>query len=381
MFSSILQQSLTADLEHVPEVPASWTSRLMPQVEAASRLGSWAWNLDTDVIQWSAQMFRIFGLEVGKTAPELQAMARFFSVDGWQRIQEHIAKARVTGQSYQLDVRFKPYGGTWGWCRVHAEIMDRSDGVQGFLVGTCQDITLERTLTHALNQSRSDLRRLVLKVEHAQEDERRRIARDLHDDLQQNLAAIRMMAWQIAQPEEGAARTAENLCGRLIDLVDETLASMRRVVKDLHPHALDRLGLASALEILARDFASQTRLKGEFRLGQGDDSIFHREVDPDVAICLYRIAQEGLNNIRKHARASWFEVKLHLDLEGRVVLRISDDGHGMVPLKKLDGSATGLLSMRERVKFFGGTLQIAARKPKGLELLVSLPYWHMPVMP
>ena len=397
--STLNQHTLSAALDDTSDASAIWSQRLLHQVEATSRIGTWVWNLDTETIQWSAQMFRIFGLEVAQQPPTLQEMSRFFSVEGWQLTQEHIAKARETGQSYYLEVRFQPHASAWGWMRVHAEVMDRSDGTHGFLVGTCQDITQDRRLTKELEQSHTALRRMVLQVDRAQEEERRRIARDLHDDLQQNLAAIHMMAWQIEEYSTRAGLPAQALSKQLSKLVDATQDSVRRIVKDLRPHAIDQVGLLGALDMLANEFASQTQLRGQFRLASESEPSQDRETDPDIAICLYRIAQEGLNNIRKHAKASWFDIELYLGAGGQVALKISDDGRGITDNKALSSSAegsigvrervrilgvtsqTGLISMRERVGILGGTLQLAARQPHGLELLVRLPNRYVPTMP
>lgn len=227
------------------------------------------------------------------------------------------------------------------------------------------DITERRRELRQAEATQRRLRHLSARLVLAREDERRHIARELHDELGQWLTALKMELTGLAQgpkPERLEERVAP-----LIEMVDETLRTVRRIATDLRPLMLDELGLNPAIEALAR--------ATEQRLGIGITSRL-QELDPpltaDAAIALYRMVQEALTNVARHARARHARIELAADGD-QLILTVSDDGVGFNGDAVQREGHHGLLGIDERAHMFGGRLEIAPRAEGGGRLTVKLP--------
>ncbi len=222
-----------------------------------------------------------------------------------------------------------------------------------------------------LQSSHAALQGLVMQHDRIQEGERKRIARELHDDLQQTLAAIMIdvTAIRAALPAQGAP--AQPLLGRIEALATAALVSTRRIVNDLRPQMLEELGLAPALEALAAQFAQRTGVPCDF---EADEIVpaDERQAAP-VMTCLYRLAQESLNNVAKHAKARYVQLQLARRGAEAVILRISDDGKGLAPEDRVKPLSFGLLGMAERTRAVGGTLQVISHPGDGTTVEVVVP--------
>ena len=207
----------------------------------------------------------------------------------------------------------------------------------------------------ALRQSSDDLQALAARLLTAQEEDRRRISRDLHDDVNQRLAmlAVDVETLSLRPPASQTVlgRNLRSVQDRIVELSDD----IRRFVHQLHPSILDDLGLPIALQQLMDDFAGRTGLKSTFQ---------HDNVPPalsrDLATCFYRIAQESLSNVARHAEASRVEMDL-VGVEQGLALSIADDGRGF-DRRKTDSSpgGLGLVSMNERLRLVGGSLDVTS---------------------
>lgn len=207
------------------------------------------------------------------------------------------------------------------------------------------------------------LRELSQRVLTAQEEERRRIARELHDDPAQSLTVLLVLLkmFQDRQPSTDGALLRE-----LIDLTSTTLESIRAIAQELRPPVLDDLGLAAALEGLAAQYEQRFRLAVQVQV-RGP----RQRLAPDVELALYRIAQEALTNVAKHASANFATIELTFG-EQAVTLRIEDDGQGFEPREVL-GRGLGLFGMRERAQLVHGTFELCAAPGKGTRIEVRVP--------
>jgi two-component system, NarL family, sensor histidine kinase DevS len=206
--------------------------------------------------------------------------------------------------------------------------------------------------------ARDSLRRVVT----GQELERRRLARELHDETGQSLTSILLglrSLEEFVDSEDERAAVAD-----IRRLAVETLQDVRRLAVELRPKALDDFGLEAALERLTANFGEQTGLAVDFVARLGDE-----QLPSEVATALYRIVQEGLANVAKHAHARTVSVLLTRK-NGRVAVVIEDDGRGFDPDSPADGF--GLQGMRERVDLLGGTLQVESRAGAGTTLAVEV---------
>jgi two-component system, NarL family, sensor histidine kinase UhpB len=219
----------------------------------------------------------------------------------------------------------------------------------------------------ALRGSYARVRELAGRLIAAQEMERARIARDMHDDFNQQLAALSI---SISTLRQRGPLEREELDHVLRVLQERTVAlteKVRHFSHDLHPGMLDHVGLVSALRAHCAQFSEQHQLNVVF---EADEDL--ATVSRDVAVCLYRIVQEGLRNIVNHARAA--DAKVSLSRSGELVeLTISDGGRGFEPGLTLARGGLGLLSIEERARLVGGTLTVTSAEGRGTRLSVRVP--------
>ncbi|WP_299350281.1 cache domain-containing protein [uncultured Shimia sp.] len=215
------------------------------------------------------------------------------------------------------------------------------------------------------------LKELTQRVFDAQEEERGRVARELHDGISQLLVGVRY-ALDSARRRLGAGdRSGEDMLDKGIDHLSGAIQEVRRISRDLRPGVLDDLGLGPALKALTDDFATRTGIDVDF-----NTVVFRNRLDQDAKIALYRIAQEALTNIERHAGAS----KVTIDVRGHkkgATLRIADDGGG-IPSETTSqpGSGLGLRNMQERVEQLEGTLRIFSSR-SGTVIVAEVPLTHM----
>jgi two-component system sensor histidine kinase UhpB len=200
--------------------------------------------------------------------------------------------------------------------------------------------------------------RLVLR---AQEEERRRLARDLHDEVNQALTAIllRLEALTQAAPQVG------DEVAELKKLVNQAMAELLHLARQLRPTALDDHGLVPAIESQLRRFSAQTGVRAELHT-EGDAKL----LDSDKEIVIYRVAQEALSNVAQHAAARHVAMDLSANGHG-VELKVRDDGRGFDP--GVEHDSLGLSGMAERARLLGGKLQIDSRPGSGTELTLQVP--------
>jgi signal transduction histidine kinase len=198
----------------------------------------------------------------------------------------------------------------------------------------------------------------------AQEEERKRISRELHDEAGQGLMALRLYLGLLASDTPDREVTAK--VEEAISMLDRTIGDLRRIIARLSPRTLNELGLLPAIRKEARLLSKNTGMKGTLDLPANWGG-----VPREIEIVIYRTVQEALHNIAKHSRASRFSVRLEAG-NGTLILRVEDDGVGFVSKPNFEGSF-GLLGMRERIAALGGTVRIRARQGRGARIRVTLP--------
>ena len=225
-------------------------------------------------------------------------------------------------------------------------------------------------LLERLEENQSQFNRLARSALRVQEDERRRIARELHDGIGQNLTAIKhQLAVLQARLSESAGAEAEGI-GTCIELCAQTLEDTRQLSRLLRPQVLDDLGLGAALHWLARSLEGPGRLQVAVHLEEVPP------LDPEIQTLLFRVSQEALANTVKHTRAS--DALLRLGARGsRVLLTIWDNGGGFdvaaAERAARQGRGSGLAGMRERLSLYGGALRIDSDAESGTWLRISVP--------
>ncbi|WP_158219641.1 PAS domain S-box protein [Ideonella sp. A 288] len=269
--------------------------------------------------------------------------------------QRHVSAVRADGVEFSVEAAIShvQVGGHHLYTVIHRDITER------------QRSEAERHAAHAA------LQRLIAAQDAVQENERRRIALELHDDLQQKLAAIQLNLGAVGgrlPPERGPVA---DMLAEAMDLASAAIESTRRIVNDLRPQILEDLGLVAALNALVRQFSQRSGIA--CRLVAPTDDADAALAAPAIATGLFRITQEALNNVLKHSRASAVEVRIAKLPDGRCTLTIHDNGHGMAPGDRHKAQSFGLLGMQERVRAIGGHLHIDTHAGRGTTVAVTVP--------
>lgn len=276
---------------------------------------------------------------------------------------------------YQTEITYRREDGRPAWMNVNVSRMhpDRSP----YTILMMEDVTArketEQQLASAEQRRSADLRRFAVSVQHAQEEERKRISRDLHDDLCQRLSGMKFQAEALEDDLPPTARRAARALRDFRGELERSIGEVRRVSSDLRPSVLDDFGLVTALRILCKDFEKRHGTPTGFQVEEG--SFAGR--DPHLEIALYRIAQEALTNVARHAGAS--SVTLILLREGESLrLAVKDDGKGFDPQDAArvrgPGHGLGLISMRERSELLGGTFSVVSARDRGTTVEVHIPF-------
>ncbi|PXW95468.1 histidine kinase/DNA gyrase B/HSP90-like ATPase [Sphaerotilus hippei] len=241
----------------------------------------------------------------------------------------------------------------------------------GWVAGA--DLTELQLTQAALLRTQADLRRWAAAQDSTQQNERWRIARELHDELQQTLAGMRLELAAMGERLVNApadATSAVALLHHVSQLALTAMASTRRIVNDLRPPVLEDLGLAAALEALSDRFSRDTGIP--CRLEAGDAWSPTEPLPLDLAHGLYRVAEEALDNVARHAGARQVDIRLRRDADRQLVMHIHDDGRGIAIEDWRKPDTFGLLGMHERVHALGGDLQVDSAPAAGTAIEVRL---------
>jgi signal transduction histidine kinase len=234
---------------------------------------------------------------------------------------------------------------------------------------------LDSWLNHLKDRKRSEtqIRTLTRKLMKTQEDERRMISRELHDRVGQDLSGIKMALETLFDPHPSGETGIRTKVSQLAKLLDRAIFTVRDLAYDLRPPGLDEMGLVQALSMFCDDFAEKTLIRIDFH----SVGIEKMKLGFNTRINLYRMIQEGLNNIHKHAEATRAVVKLTAAYP-HIILRIEDNGKGFDVEKRareIDSEKRmGLRSLQERTDLLGGVMIVASKPGQGTKILIKLPY-------
>jgi len=223
---------------------------------------------------------------------------------------------------------------------------------------------LTRTFNEMLDRLETERRESAQRALRAQESERLRVARGLHDEVGQVLTGVLLQLDLLATADES---TRPREIEETKQAVRQTLGEVRRIARELRPEMLEQLGLASALTELSRKFADQSGILVSRRFADDLPSL-----SEEAEIAVYRVAQESLTNVARHAEASRVEIALEPGV-GSVVLRVVDDGRGLPEAAASLNGHTGLRGMRERALLVGGALAIKRSSEGGVEVRLEVP--------
>jgi PAS domain S-box-containing protein len=230
------------------------------------------------------------------------------------------------------------------------------------------EIAERKRAERALEQTKHTLRQLAAHQDRIKEEERKRIAREIHDDLGQNLLALRIDVSMLHARTSSAHPKLHKKVSDALGQIDLTMKSVRSIINNLRPDVLD-LGLPAAIAWQVADFQRRSRIACQLVV---DESDFAGGLDENLAAALFRILQESLNNVMQHSHANNVLIKLHR-AENKLTMTVADNGVGMVPGRKRGSASFGLIGIRERVARLGGELDICGTPGNGTALSVTIP--------
>ncbi len=303
------------------------------------------------------------GRIVGKTTAELGMPPEHVALR-----ERYLLEVFRTGTPHHFEFGLEALDGRQYESRLVPE-HDR-DGVVETVLAITRDITERKHAEHQLLASREQLRELVARMDSVREEEKTRLSRELHDEMGQLLTALRMEleALEDGLGDLGVQRAAPELLERAVaasELVAKTIGAMHDLLRSLRPVALDRLGLGAALRQECRRFKEWAGVSCEFTAAEALSTF-----GPDLDTALFRIAQEALTNIARHAHASRAAVTIETGA-GTTVLRVEDDGRGIPPGREPGG--LGMVGMRERAERLGGELVVKAAPRGGTVVEARIP--------
>jgi PAS domain S-box-containing protein len=248
---------------------------------------------------------------------------------------------------------------------IEASISQAAQAGERYYTVILRDITVRKQHEDELKRREQELRELSARVLEAREEEKARLARELHDELGQLLTALKMdLSWL---RERLAAVDTAKKAEEMSVLLDKTVMATRRISADLRPLMLDDLGLVDATNWLVEDFAKRSGVECRITLPEALD-----EVSKSVATAVYRAVQESLTNIARHAQARRAWVALFAD-NGELQVEIEDDGRGISAEDLAKARSLGLKGMRERIAYLGGSLDIGQAPRGGTRIRVRVP--------
>jgi signal transduction histidine kinase len=355
---------LSADIAVRERIEATLrrTQQSLTNAQRIAHVGSWELDLDTGVQRWSEECFQIFGLASEESDVPALALLPEQTLRIWRNALGRLAAGNAAAG---LECRILRPDGEERHVKLHGEHLPgaRRDGQM--LAGTVLDISDFKRVETELRQSQASLRELASHQEKIKESERKRIAREIHDELGGLLTGIKAYVSVAGEKSRGSA--AETLLSEAVTLADTALDTVRRVIADLRPSVLDQLGVWEAIGWQASQVEAQTGIPCRCVLAPDLPP-----VDGDSGVMLFRIVQEALTNVARHAGATAVEIRAWC-ADRRLVLEIEDDGVGIGGASGRVGPSWGLRGMEERAHYLGGMLELQPRPDGGTMVRFSMP--------
>lgn len=328
----------------------------------------WDWDLATNVLWWNTNYYTRFGFDPKITPHTIESWYQHIHPDDKERVVSGIHRViGGGGNAWSDEYRYARADGSYAHIFDRGFVIRGASSVATRMVGSMQDITVRKDAEAQILRSQADLRKLAAYVESAREEERTRIAREIHDELGQSLTGLKMdVSWMEKKLPPGNGHLGEKL-QEMIQLIDSTIQTVRRIATELRPGVLDNLGIQAAVEWQAQEFEHHTGIR--CAVAFSPDTIV---LDDPRSTALFRILQETLTNVARHAAATEVVIRLALELR-TVVLEVQDNGKGIAPEELAMLKSFGIIGIRERVSQFGGTVSITGSGAAGTLARIVIP--------
>ena len=357
------QQQL-AERERVERALRESEERLQSAMDAA-RMGAWQWEIQTGQVIWSSTLERIHCRRPGSFQGTFESVLEDFHPDDIAGFQQTVADALENRRDLHVEYRIVTPEGPIRFLEAHGKL-ELAAGQPLRLRGTCMDITARKMAEQASRDAASS-RALAAGLLRGQEEERRRLARELHDDFTQQVAVLTIEVDRLKE-QLAAVPHSQGGLDRIRERLLQVSDGMRRLSHQLHPPLLEYLGLGGAVRAECDTMKEAQGIQVDF-LASPD---LPDDIPRDISLALYRVVQEALQNISKHANTSRATLSLEY-FSSEIRLRIQDQGAGFNPDEVRAAQGLGLISMQERVRALGGTFEVQSRPGAGTALTVIVP--------
>ena len=331
--------------------------RLSLALEAAS-MGTWDWHLPSGEMRWSPETHRILGDAEGFKVPSFSSFLELLHPVDRDRVSQSMTDAIERGGSYETEFRVVGYDEVERW------VMGKGRALRNGKPLRMLGVFLDFTERHRLED---ELRELSGQLIHAHEQERIRISRELHDDVAQRLALLAIELSLLPQDVVKNPSTVHERVAQLSDYASALGSDLHRVCHELHPATLEQLGLEPAIRAFCKELSNTRHIRIEVQVGE-----VPHPLPKDVALCVYRVAQEALHNVVRHSGASSAAVMLAWNA-GEMLLSVADAGAGFDAGAPRDRASLGLRSMQERVRLVNGRLSVASKIGEGTRVQANVP--------
>ena len=323
------------------------------------------------ITRWSGRAEEIFGWKaseaLGKNVydPDFQIIYEEDS-KAVEKINEELMKGTVN-RNLSLNRNYTKYGQVID-CEWYNSVLRDEQGSLITILSLVQDVTERKKTVQILNRSYEEIRQLTSHLQNIREEERSHIAREIHDELGQQLTVLKMDVLGLSKRLGDPDAVVQQKIRDIIDLLDSTVRSVRRISSELRPSLLYNLGLDAAIEWHLREFGKRSGLKTIF-IEPGEEV----KIPDAIKNGLFRIFQESLTNVGRHANATKVIVSLE-QKDGRLTLTIEDDGQGFEQERIGVKQTLGILGMRERCEMMGGEYTLQSAPGEGTTIAVTVPY-------
>lgn len=338
----------------------------LAEAQRIARLGNWDWDIEKNTLHWSDEIYRIFGLELRQFGATYEAFLERVHEEDREAVAQAVNRALKGDEEYSIDHRIVRPDGTQAVVHEAALVYRDPSGRAVRMLGTVQDVTEQREAQEALFELAMRHKRIALQLSSLEDEERRKLATELHDRLGQELAMSRI---GVARIRSKVSSDLELMAQRVLESLDRSIDEVRSLTRELRPPALHDSGLWEALEELSHSVESRFGVRVHLEGERIDSLVGPKRID------LFKVVRELVNNAVKHSEGSLVTVRL-LDRGSEVVAIVEDDGKGL-DRSSAEGSSTqggfGIFSMRERVSAHAGSLRLENMAVGGVRATVKLP--------
>ena len=343
-------------------------------VARASNDAIWDWNLVTNEIWWSEGFHYLFGYPIHELEPTIESWTKRLHPEDRERAIADIHKVIDSGgATWSDEYRFCCKDGSYVDVYDQGFVIHNSEGKPVRMVGGMMDVTARKRAERQVELSRRQMRALSARQGTFREEERTRLAREIHDQLSQMLTGLKMdLRWTEKRFAElnGSQPQFQPIRDKLAEaseLADQTIECVQNIAADLRPSVLDHLGLPMAIKFEAERFHKRTGITVTLRLIENVP-----ELKSEVAVAMFRIFQESLTNVARHSGAT--ELGIHLSREGdNFVLIVKDNGKGISPEALKNPRSLGLLGMKERASLLDGEVRFEMPPGGGTLVMLEVP--------